>query len=31
VIVMANGRFVREVAPETDEEEIMAAAGGAYV
>ena len=31
VLVMSDGRIVREVPPETDEEEIMAAAGGAHV
>jgi ABC-type sugar transport system ATPase subunit len=31
VLVMTDGRIVREVPPETDEEEIMAAAGGAHV
>jgi ABC-type sugar transport system ATPase subunit len=31
VLVMSNGRVVREVSPETEEEEIMAAAGGADV
>jgi ABC-type sugar transport system ATPase subunit len=31
VLVMSNGRIVREVPPETEEEEIMAAAGGAHV
>jgi hypothetical protein len=28
---MSNGRIVKQVSPETDEEEIMAAAGGAHV
>jgi ABC-type sugar transport system ATPase subunit len=31
VLVMSNGRVVRDVPPETGEDEIMAAAGGAYV
>jgi ABC-type sugar transport system ATPase subunit len=31
VLVMSDGRIVREVPSETDEEEIMAAAGGAHV
>jgi ribose transport system ATP-binding protein len=31
VLVMSDGRIVKEVPPETDEEEIMAAAGGAHV
>jgi ABC-type sugar transport system ATPase subunit len=31
VLVMSGGRIVSEVSPETDEEEIMAAAGGAHV
>jgi ribose transport system ATP-binding protein len=31
VLVMSDGGIVREVPPETDEEEIMAAAGGAHV
>jgi ABC-type sugar transport system ATPase subunit len=31
VLVMSGGRIVKEVSPETEEEEIMAAAGGAYV
>ena len=31
VLVMSDGGIVREVPPETDEEEIMAAAGGVHV
>jgi ABC-type sugar transport system ATPase subunit len=30
VLVMSDGRIVREVPPETEEDEIMAAAGGAH-
>jgi ABC-type sugar transport system ATPase subunit len=30
VLVMSDGRIVREVPPQTDEDEIMAAAGGAH-
>jgi ribose transport system ATP-binding protein len=31
VLVMSDGRIVKEVPPETEEEEIMTAAGGAHV
>ena len=31
VLVMSDGRVVKRVSPETEEEEIMAAAGGAHV
>ncbi len=31
LLVMADGRVVKEVSPEVEEEEIMAAAGGAHV
>ncbi len=30
LLIMADGRIVREVAPEASEDEIMAGAGGAY-
>jgi ABC-type sugar transport system ATPase subunit len=31
LLVMSDGQIVREVAPDADEDEIMAAAGGAHV
>jgi hypothetical protein len=31
VLVMSGGRIVKEFSPETEEDEIMAAAGGAHV